>query len=132
MGVRYNEICKALGTNTLKEPEFLKVVSVRESQKPVPYILTAPPKHRYDAVRNTWTLTKHLNTEEIYAIPNRTTGFKRFDLPERIQQKSVVAADEQDGCVPQGIPGVISFKFDWTTFHEDVCRLVLGLLVSEP
>ncbi|KAG7403059.1 hypothetical protein Forpe1208_v016748 [Fusarium oxysporum f. sp. rapae] len=130
---KYNEICRALGTNTLKEPEFLRFVSVRENGKPVPHILNAPPKNRYDAIRNRWTrdsLTEHFNTEEIYAIPNRMDGYKRFDLPDIIQQKSAMAAKEQDGCVPQDIPGVISFKFDWTVCHDDVGRLVLGLLVE--
>lgn len=132
---RYDKICKALGTDTLKKPEFLKFVSVRENRKPVPYILSAPLKNRYDPIRNTWSkddLLEHFDTEKIFAIPDCISGYKRFDLSDTIRQKSATAAEEQDDCEPQEVPGVISFKFSWTTYHDAVCSLVLGSLVSKP
>ncbi|KAF5021483.1 hypothetical protein F66182_6483 [Fusarium sp. NRRL 66182] len=149
----YNRIRKALGTSVLEEPEFLKFVSVLESRKPVPHILPAPQQPqpptegRYDPVRDQWVptdagtiqndidpgeddidLTEHLDTEKMFAIPDCVSGYKRFDLPETIQQKSATAAEEQDGCAPLEIPGVVSFKFDWATCHDAVCSMVLGLL----
>lgn len=96
------------------------------------------PNDHYDPIRNRWVsynmdLTEHFNTEEIFAIPNSISGCKHFNLSEIVQQKSAIAAKKQnrDGCVAQNVPGVTSFKFNWTTYHDVVCSLVLGSLVSK-
>ncbi|KAF4461409.1 hypothetical protein FALBO_11797 [Fusarium albosuccineum] len=141
---KYNDVCEALDTSVLDNGEFVKFVSVLESKKPIPHILPAPPGSQlpvstkrkvYDPIRDEWLdeevdMAEHFNTEELYAIPDRITGYKVFDIPETIQQKAAIAAKEQDGCVPQEISGVISFRFDWSTHHDVVCSQVLGAIVG--
>lgn len=108
-----------------------------ENQKPVPHILPAPTKNRYDPIRDRWAkgdmdIYKHINTEAMFAIPDSMAGYKCFNLSETIQQKASEAAEEQDGCVPLDIPGVRIFRFDWTSYHDAVNSPVLGLLVRKP
>lgn len=143
-------VCDALGTSVLREDEYLKFVSVFESNKPIPRILPAPygsqprtslsaslnDRRRYDPVRDLWNhnvdLTEHLNTEQLYTVPNRITGYKIFEITESIQQKAATAGKEQDGCVSQEVPGAILFRFDWSLLHDAVVRPVLHKLVSRP
>ncbi|KAL5583756.1 hypothetical protein FOVSG1_015107 [Fusarium oxysporum f. sp. vasinfectum] len=119
----YDEVCKALGTYTLPRTEFLRFVSVIENQKPVPHILPAPTKNRYDPIRDRWAkgdmdIYKHINTEAMFAIPDSMAGYKCFNLSETIQQKASEAAEEQDGCVPLDIPGPGSGIADRIGFHQ--------------
>lgn len=67
----------------------------------------------------------------MFAIPACVSDHKRFGLWEAIQQRSAIAAEEQYSCEPLKIPGVISFKFEWAIYHDAICSLVLGSLVSE-
>ncbi|KAI8717985.1 hypothetical protein NCS52_00876000 [Fusarium sp. LHS14.1] len=145
---KYDEVCRALCTGLFDEKAYVEFVSTLDRLKRVPGALPAPQKSeppvsskgaRYDAIRGIWVndandvddvdVTEYVNTE-IYAIPDRHTGYKVFDISEIIQQNAAMAAKEQAGCVPQEIPGVVSFKFDWSTHHDIVCSQVLGALVQ--
>ncbi|KAI6750613.1 hypothetical protein HG530_014509 [Fusarium avenaceum] len=146
-GYKYNKICEALSTSVLKESEFLKFVSVLEDKKPIPHILPAPQqlqppstKGRHDPghdncdqidcepIQDDIDIIKYLDTEKMFAIPACVSDCKRFGLSEAIQQRSAIAAEEQYGCEPLNIPGVISFKFEWAICHDAICSLVLGSL----
>ncbi|RSL78623.1 hypothetical protein CDV31_017256 [Fusarium ambrosium] len=142
---KYVEVCTALHTKLFDENAFIEFALALDRMKCVTSSLPAPQEPQplvssegahYDAVRGIWVndvddvdVTEYVNTE-IYAIPSRLTSYKVFDISEIIQQNAATAAKEQVGCAPQEIPGVVSFKFDWSTHHDVVCSQVLGMLVQ--
>ncbi|KAH7123419.1 hypothetical protein B0J13DRAFT_680091 [Dactylonectria estremocensis] len=144
----YQVVCDALRTNVLGEDEYLKFVSVLESNKPIPRILPDPnesqprtslsaslnDRGRYDPVRDLWDhnvdLTEHLNTEQLYTVSSPITGFKIFKITESIQKKVAAAGKEQNGCISQEVPGAIIFRFDWSPLLSMAVGLVIHELVQ--
>ncbi|RSL93038.1 hypothetical protein CDV31_014891 [Fusarium ambrosium] len=120
----YEAVCEALGTKVFGEEEYLRFISVFQSQRPIPYMLPDPTspdnKGRYDTARGQWCFV---------TIPD-LVGYKPFMIPESIRQTIATAGKQQDDGVRQEVPGAAVVRFRWSRDHEEAVSQVVNELVS--
>ncbi|KAJ4211603.1 hypothetical protein NW759_012514 [Fusarium solani] len=136
---KYELVCEALNIRCLPKAELLMFTSVLESKKPVPHALPSPhsPRKRlYDVVRDMWVdeddanSTTCLDTEVMFPISDRITGYKVFRIPETIQQEAASAGKVQDDCVRQDLRNAVVFRFGWSPCHSIVAKHIYDELVQ--
>ncbi|KAF4448261.1 hypothetical protein F53441_8294 [Fusarium austroafricanum] len=136
----YEAICKALGTDVLNEEAYSQFVSVLESGRPVPYVLSLPEQALQPGLSAPAggdeeleaDLPDDLQLDDIFALPKSfALLFRTFNTSETLQQLVEEASEQVDRQRPQEVPNTPLLELQWTAYHDVVVDQLVGDLIQQ-
>ncbi|KAF4952800.1 hypothetical protein FGADI_6461 [Fusarium gaditjirri] len=136
----FGGICAALCTDVLSDDDYAKFISVLESGRPIPTVLSLPAKAHYTALFVTKCQSESAGDgQEVCA--NMYTGFalpksfplvyKAFGMSDAVHQLLHQVTHLMDNGTLREVPNTPLFEFQWNDDYDIVVDRVMGDLIEQ-
>ncbi|CVL03556.1 uncharacterized protein FMAN_15132 [Fusarium mangiferae] len=138
----FGDICAALGTESLDEKNYAKFISVLESGRPIPTVLSLPAQAPYTALSvikcqpesaedDQRVSEKPINDLDIFALPKGfPLVYKIYGVPDAVQQLLQEATHRINYDSLREVPDTPLLEFQWIDDYDIIVDEVVGDLVG--